>query len=137
MSFPRNLTGMQFHELTVIELADFRLQRHRVYKCRCSCDKICYVRSNRLTTGNTKSCGHLKRQKARSNNKKRIDFQGQQIDDFIVDMYSNNDKKTHSAVWRCHCVRCGAIRYLQAYQLRGHYKTKCDCRNKEMSELCK
>lgn len=127
----KDLSNMQFHELKVIEAAGFKLQGSKVYKCECSCGKICFVRGSRLTTGNTKSCGHLKKEAARHSSKRRIDFTGQQIDDFIIDSYSHNDEKSHFAVWKCHCVRCNTVQYFASNQLRGRHKTRCKCKTTE------
>lgn len=126
MSHHKNLVGLTFNELTVLEPVDYKLQGMKTYRCRCSCGKICEVRGNHLTTGNTKSCGHLKKI-ALQKSKKRIDFKNQQAGDFLVEEYSYNDPTTHSAVWSCRCIRCNKKILLKSYHLRSNYKTKCNC----------
>ena len=55
-----DLTGQQFGQLTVLELTDLRNNaQNRIWKCKCKCGNICYVSTNHLQTGNTKSCGCL------------------------------------------------------------------------------
>lgn len=130
----KDLTGMTFHELTVKQYAGKLFQGSRSWKCECSCGKICYVRGTRLTSGNTKSCGHLKKISEKKS-KRRRNFENQQIGDFIVDFYSHNDDKTHCAVWMCHCAKCGETRYIKAYQLAQNYNTKCSKSKKETDHV--
>lgn len=55
----KDLTGMKFGELTVIEIAD-STPNGKVWRCKCSCGKFTNVVSARLLSGKTKSCGHIK-----------------------------------------------------------------------------
>lgn len=61
LSQVRDLTGMQFGELTVIGPTDQRKNKSMVWECLCSCGKTHYVASRLLVTGQTKSCGHTRR----------------------------------------------------------------------------
>lgn len=66
-----NLTGQTFGRLKVVRFAGYdvqfdRSQSHnrrirRLWKCRCECGKTLLVQTNSLKTGNTTSCGCLKR----------------------------------------------------------------------------
>jgi hypothetical protein len=62
--------GSKYHRLTVIEYVGKqpdtyfsqsrgkqRTAYREVYKCECECGMILPVQKNRLTSGNTKSCG--------------------------------------------------------------------------------
>lgn len=57
----KNLTGMKFGKLTVIE--EFRQERKHpgqiLWVCKCECGSTCVVPTESLTSGNTKSCGCL------------------------------------------------------------------------------
>lgn len=58
----KDLLGMTFGNLTVIEKADVMLvgtdnKKRQFWKCRCNCGTITYVATGDLTSGNTKSCG--------------------------------------------------------------------------------
>ena len=64
----KDLTGMQFGRLTVIEMCPDRKGKKLVWKCRCSCGNTTNVTASDLTTGHTKSCGCLR--KERYNNSK-------------------------------------------------------------------
>ncbi len=60
MSRLKNLTGLKFGRLTVIELAENATHgQPRRWKCLCECGKISIVATTELTRGKTKSCGCL------------------------------------------------------------------------------
>lgn len=58
-----DITGMKFNELTVIGLSHKRKLNTGFYDkhwlCKCSCGKNTTVRQQSITSGHTKSCGHL------------------------------------------------------------------------------
>lgn len=56
----KDLTGMTFGQLTVLELAPERKYNKVTWLCQCSCGKTVSVVGNALSTGNTKSCGCAK-----------------------------------------------------------------------------
>lgn len=60
----KDITGMKFNQLEVIEWVGFkkvgsegRVKRRSVYKCKCSCGNECHVTQTDLKSGNVKSCG--------------------------------------------------------------------------------
>ena len=55
-----NLLNLKFGKLTVIEETDVSKNKVPVWKCQCECGNICYVTSDCLLRGYTKSCGCLK-----------------------------------------------------------------------------
>ena len=56
-----DLTGMKYGRLTVVEFD--RLQNHKTYwKCVCDCGLTVIATGNNLRSGNTKSCGCLRRE---------------------------------------------------------------------------
>jgi hypothetical protein len=64
-----DLTGKKFNRLTVLEKTDKRKNRCIVYKCKCDCGNITYVKSTYIKKGYTKSCGCLQREMASKSNK--------------------------------------------------------------------
>ncbi len=52
-----DLAGKKFGRLTVIERAGSDKRKHALWLCECECGVRCIVSGDRLTTGNTKSCG--------------------------------------------------------------------------------
>lgn len=59
----KNLVGQEFGLLTVLEATEKRYFTNIIWKCQCSCQNktICYVPSNRLLMGKTKSCGCIEK----------------------------------------------------------------------------
>ncbi|MDK1718726.1 hypothetical protein N0K73_05495 [Dellaglioa algida] len=55
-----DLTGKIFGELTVVKRGN-NIGSHSGWFCQCSCGDTTVVASNKLISGNTVSCGHLKR----------------------------------------------------------------------------
>lgn len=52
-----DLTGMQFHRLTVLSEAKERKYGKVIWQCRCACGSLVDVAGDSLKTGNTQSCG--------------------------------------------------------------------------------
>lgn len=61
--------GDKYNRLTVLEKTSKRKNRSIVYKCKCDCGNITYVKSTNLIKGITKSCGCLQVEKASEANK--------------------------------------------------------------------
>lgn len=60
-----DLTGQIFDRLTVIEKTDKRDSNGSViWLCRCACTNEILVKSNSLTSGHTKSCGCINKERA-------------------------------------------------------------------------
>lgn len=62
----RNLIGMKFERLTVLQLASEQDSRTKAYlwECRCQCGKMVKVTTSDLMRGNTRSCGCLHSERA-------------------------------------------------------------------------
>lgn len=63
-----DITGNKYGELTVLERALDKEQEfkdngakkvHPIWKCKCSCGNITYVRGSQLKNGSIQSCGHI------------------------------------------------------------------------------
>lgn len=65
------LAGQRFERLEVIEYAGIRNQ-DRMWRCRCDCGEETSVGTNNLTSGNTKSCGCLARERAVVSGRQRV-----------------------------------------------------------------
>ena len=55
----KNLIGLTFYNLKVLEIAGRANDRHVTYKCRCICGNITIVKGQDLISGHIKSCGCL------------------------------------------------------------------------------
>lgn len=59
-----DLTGMKFNRLTVIRPAESSKTKETRWICRCDCGKEVIVQSNNLKSGQVKSCGCYRHEKA-------------------------------------------------------------------------
>ena len=54
-----DISGRQYGHLTAVEIVEKNGKRN-YWRCQCDCGKECIVPKNNLTSGKTKSCGHLR-----------------------------------------------------------------------------
>jgi hypothetical protein len=66
MGVQKDLRGLRFGKLLVMDYAS-KIKGRTAYLCKCDCENEKIVLSQSLTSGNTKSCGCL-RKKTTSNN---------------------------------------------------------------------
>lgn len=57
MTRVKDLTGMRFGRLVVVELIGKAANGKYQWKCKCDCGNYTIVKGNSLTTDHTKSCG--------------------------------------------------------------------------------
>lgn len=62
-----NLIGNKYGRLTVIGLDESKQTRKTFWICECECGNVVSIRSDRLISGNTHSCGCYKRESDRRN----------------------------------------------------------------------
>lgn len=70
----KDIVGQRFGFLTVLNLTGIRphnTRRLRTWLCRCDCGTELLVDGARLRSGNTKSCGCLRRESARTRSRYR------------------------------------------------------------------
>ncbi len=61
----KNIINVKFTRLTALETTSKRCNSHIIWKCLCDCGNICEVSICDLTSGATKSCGCLNKEKAK------------------------------------------------------------------------
>ena len=61
MEIRNNLVGKKFGKLMVLSLLEERKKSKVVYKCICDCGNSCETQSDNLVSGNSKSCGCVKK----------------------------------------------------------------------------
>lgn len=111
----KEVIGARFGKLTVISNTGKRTQdkaRFAIYLCRCDCGNLTEVSIGNLRTGNTKSCGCLRKE-----NIHRLHLEGQKIGKLTVLEYLGGSK------WSCQC-ECGNIVTRTTGTLR---KGNCSC----------
>lgn len=62
----KDLTGMCFGRLKAIQKTDERKNGSIVWKCVCECGNEAFIQAGSLTSGRTKSCGCIQKEKASS-----------------------------------------------------------------------
>lgn len=100
-----DLTGKQFGEWKVLEYLG-----NKKYLCECSCKKRQEVSTYKLTSGQSKSCGHGKN--------KFIDLKDQVFGEWTVLNYVGDHK------WNCRCS-CGKESQVNSIYLRNGRSKSC------------
>lgn len=57
-----NLIGQKFNKLVVVDFAACDIYSRKKFKCICECGNEVIVRSDSLKSGNTKTCGCLRKE---------------------------------------------------------------------------
>ena len=120
----KNLIGKVFDRLTVVKEAGQTPDKEYLWECCCVCGNIITVRGNSLTSGNTKSCGCL--QKERTSNANRVDISGQRFGKLIA--LHPTEKRTiqHGVIWKCKCD-CGSEIEYALNTLKEGKAFSCGC----------
>lgn len=99
-----NLVGQTFGRLTVLEDDGTRCGRKVLWKCQCSCKdhNIIYTTTRRLKSGETKSCGCLRKEVSseRAKNRKTNIEIGSRYGLLTVLEEGRHD---HGVYWKCKC----------------------------------
>ena len=132
----KNLKGMKFGKLTVLEQAEDQINengRHYIiWKCICDCQlnnetpQYTYVRGTHLTSGDVKSCGCLA--KELSSKRECIDIIGNKYGMLTVVSRGENTK-TGQTQWWCQCD-CGSdLKLITKSNLISGNTFSCGCYN--------
>jgi len=78
----RDLTGQRFGRLVALKPTEERKNGYVVWECKCDCGNNAYVPTSLLTSGNTSSCGCLKKQGV--GRKRPKDLIGQQFEKLVA-----------------------------------------------------
>lgn len=111
------LIGMRFGKLTAIKVDHKKRQNY--WKCRCDCGQYTVVGTRDLQSGNTKSCGCLRRVPQSE------DMTGRRFDRLVVTGRSSGNTKRR-AFWRCKCD-CGNVCTVMGKLLRSGMTRSCGC----------
>lgn len=106
----KDLTGLKFNKLTVVQLDEERMklqdvsQRKRVYwlcKCECGNPNLISVETFKIQSGHTKSCGCLKAEKAKE---RIIDLTGKTFGNLkVLKLDEERNKISRDTYWLCEC----------------------------------
>lgn len=118
-----DLTGMKFGKLQVIQYA-YSEKNRAVWKCKCDCGNICFVKGRYLKDGDTKSCGCYVSQCISKLKKKPI-IPGTKIGKLTV-MYELPQRKNKIIYYHCKCD-CGNELDVSSSHLKRKDTKSCGC----------
>lgn len=127
MPAAKDLTGQKYGRLTAVE----RIPEHGKttrYKCRCDCGAELVVKSSSLATGNTSSCGCLKRETTRTRNSARnkdLEMIGKKFGRLLVNKLAHRTTEGRS-YFACTC-ECGKEFEAPRSRLIKGITTSCGC----------
>lgn len=121
-STKRNLVGMVFGKLTVIEESGRDRFQRCIWLCKCSCGNNVRIVGGNLTSGNTSSCGCIKKSGI---NVHKLNLVGRRFGNLIVlEMIGRNKRK--SVMWSCQCDCGNMIKVVGSNLTSGNTKS-CGC----------
>ncbi len=129
----KDLTNQKFGRLTVIERDTETTKKGVYWKCKCDCGNITSVRSNCLTSGDTKSCGCYYRETRQATGKKGgangyNDLTNQQFGELIaLSIVPEKRGSNNCLIWRCKCS-CGREVEIPSVNLIRGRTTHCGCK---------
>jgi len=89
----KDITGRKFGRLTVLERVEDNKWGHTCWLCKCDCGTYKIIVVYSLTSGNTKSCGCLQKDRIRETSHKRRLPKGVAARNFILRRYKRGAKK--------------------------------------------
>lgn len=109
-----DLTGQTFGLLTVLN--EVKRNNMLFWHCKCNCGNFVDVKADNLKSGNTKSCGCLKRKIQNLSGNKYGKWS-------VLNNYQRIKNKTY---WECKCD-CGTVKYVRADELTAGVSYSCGC----------
>lgn len=120
----QDLSGQKFGRLTVLHPTEGQDGKGMRWHCKCECGNEIDVIAGSLTSGNTKSCGCLKKENAYFTQFK-LNLVGQRFGKLLV-IEETKERQYEKVVWKCQCD-CGNIVYLNTTRLRQGNDISCGC----------
>ena len=119
-----DLTGQRFGRLVVLEMLK---KNSRTYcKCQCDCGNIKEIRADAISSGITRSCGCLQRERTKEQAENLV---GQSFGLWtVLERRSKPDTtKNTGAYWLCRC-QCGKEKIVWGKSLKDGTSQSCGCR---------
>lgn len=126
MSKFRDLTGLRFGLLTVLEETNERQNGVRIWLCKCDCGNIVKKRHDNITSRHSQSCGCLQK---KSNFYQKVDISGQKFGK-LTPIEETDKRSGTSPIWICRCD-CGNIVEVRKKNLLEGITRSCGCLRKE------
>ena len=122
----KDITGMKFGRLTVIERRGSNKRGNAMWLCKCECGNEVVVRTDILKSGATTSCGCYHKEKL---GEKAKDITGMKFGRLTVIERRGSDKHGN-ALWLCKCD-CGNEVVVYGGHLRRGITMSCGCYQKD------
>lgn len=129
----KDLTGQKFGKLTALYPIEERSNNHIMWHCKCDCGNEIDVVNASLSSGNTKSCGCLKKENYNFIKLKK-DLIGKRFGYLTVLEETDQREYGGKVVWKCQCD-CGTIVYLNTGRLTGGNDTSCGCKTRSLGAI--
>lgn len=122
-----DLTGKKFGRLTVVEELEERKKERIVWRCRCDCGNYVDVKGIYLTTGQTTSCGCVKKELDEVN--LREELENKRVNDVLLPLFKDKEPRKDSStgfrgVQRYYTRKSKEVRYRAHITVNGkrYYK---------------
>ena len=112
-------------QLDVIRNPNGRHYKH--FKCKCSCGEIITVQVYALLRGNTRSCGHLRKELAKPKYKDLTNQKFGHLTALHIDNTKPYGANKH-VYWECECDICGNHKSIRSSDLLSGIVVDCGCR---------
>lgn len=130
-----SLIGNSFGRLIVLEKGN-KKNGHRYWICKCECGNKKEISHGALKSGNTKSCGCIRKEVATKASatlnlkaKPRKDITSKRFGSLVA-VAINGKSKNGKNVWKCICD-CGATTYVPVGDLSSGNSKSCGCKTKD------
>ena len=120
----KDLSGMRFGKITVVEPTEERIRNAVVWRCRCDCGRELLVESRKLKPGIMESCGCTK-----APYEGVTDLTGYQFGKLTVIGKSGNKAKDGNPLWLCRCSCGNTIEVTKRRLITGNTRS-CGCGRK-------
>jgi len=127
--------GQRFGRLVVIKLHSKTKKYQKLWECKCDCGNPTIVRGDQLTSGHTKSCGCLQKERIKEANKNihhkgsPLNLTGQKFGRLTAIKIIGKNKAKNN-IWECKC-ECGNFVNVIAHNLVNGHTKSCGCLQKE------
>lgn len=127
-----DLTNKRFGKLTALYSLKERKNGHIIWHCKCDCGKERDVVAGSLKSGNTKSCGCL-RKETNYFTQYKINLVNQRFG-YLTVLEETEERQYEKIVWKCQCD-CGNIVFLNTSRLKNGNDTSCGCKKQSLGML--
>ena len=119
----KNLTGMKFGTLTAVIANGKNKMGRSLWLCKCDCGKEISTTTGALMSGNTKSCGCVRKKR------EYPDLSGSKFNMLTVIKKSEYSRVIGSYAWNCICD-CGKEIVVMTSELNSGHVQSCGCLQK-------